>query len=484
MGLFKKKAADAGAAAVDSSDFAAETGTARVGSDGSGLSGGKKDSSFNPTGADAAAAHADQAGDELRPSASGSIGDTLHDAKETTVSGASVAVLILWTIAVTGWTGFQIVQNGLTWGQLERQPFDKPGNPKVPNNGDFGIRNMEIRGLWAIMAVESVLLLAFISLAIGLMWVPYIGACKQHRRARRTKRSFFPWLLTLMLVACAWFKLVTLSSTLNKMNYQGTWCATNDNLDIKYTFNPQSAPAPTCNQTPLATNIRRVMVYAMLTIAFHMLMFFWHQPKGTIGKAYGLLPAALVVALLVLMPVASLMNMYYTQNAFTRNGNFTFTAELIVALIAFITSVWLSLYMGWAIHSLRLIPRFTNTLLACCGKQYEDVYYEKEQDSLRSRSSVSRESSMEEGEAPHKAGRKSYSLRAASKSVLQQYFFMTQLPSVFGFVSPMITFFALGVQNWWIKFDIILGAVLIFIYMLLCGFHRKLMAPSKHRPAF
>lgn len=52
-------------------------------------------------------------------------------------------------------------------------------------------------------------------------------------------------------------------------------------------------------------------------------------------------------------------------------GNFTFSAELIVALIAFITAVWLSLYMGWAIHSLRLIPRFTNTLLGCCGKQYE-----------------------------------------------------------------------------------------------------------------
>jgi hypothetical protein len=50
-------------------------------------------------------------------------------------------------------------------------------------------------------------------------------------------------------------------------------------------------PAPTCQITPLATGIRRVMVYAMLTIAFHMLMFFWHQPKGTIGKMYGLLPA-------------------------------------------------------------------------------------------------------------------------------------------------------------------------------------------------
>lgn len=44
--------------------------------------------------------------------------------------------------------------------------------------------------------------------------------------------------------------------------------------------------------------------------------------------------------------------------------------------------------------------------------------------------------------------RKSYSLRAASKAIVQQYFFMTQLPSVFGFISPMITFFALGVQNW------------------------------------
>jgi hypothetical protein len=29
------------------------------------------------------------------------------------VSGASVAVLILWTIAVTGWTGFQVCRG---WG--------------------------------------------------------------------------------------------------------------------------------------------------------------------------------------------------------------------------------------------------------------------------------------------------------------------------------------------------------------------------------
>lgn len=70
-------------------------------------------------------------------------------------------------------------------------------------------------------------------------------------------------------------------------------------------------------------------------------------------------------------------------------GNFTFTAELIVALIAFITAVWLSLYMGWAIHSLRLIPRFTNTLLACCGKQYEVSVLEKRFTVLRGHANCS-----------------------------------------------------------------------------------------------
>jgi hypothetical protein len=75
----------------------------------------------------------------------------------------------------------------------------------------------------------------------GVLLLLLLVVCCCLQRARRTKRSFFPWLITLALVACAWFKLVTLSSTLNKMAWQGTWCATNDNLDIKYTFNPNSA---------------------------------------------------------------------------------------------------------------------------------------------------------------------------------------------------------------------------------------------------
>jgi hypothetical protein len=43
------------------------------------------------------------------------------------------------------------------------------------------------------------------------------------QRPRRTRRSFLPWFITLVLVGAAWFKLFTLSSVLNKMAYQGTW---------------------------------------------------------------------------------------------------------------------------------------------------------------------------------------------------------------------------------------------------------------------
>ncbi|KAF8058367.1 hypothetical protein HT031_005685 [Scenedesmus sp. PABB004] len=425
----------------------------------------------------------------LSPAASGglapekshhSIGDTLYDAKETTVSGVSVAVLILWTIAVTGWTGFQIVQNSLVWDKLQRLAFPKPGSKLVANNGRPGIDHMEIKALWALVAIECGALIFFLSLAIALMWVPYIGACRAHKRARRTKRSFLPWFVTLVLVAAAWFKLFTLSSVLNKMAYQGSWCATNDNLDIKYTFNPGSAPPPTCRLAPMAGGIRQVMVYAMLTIAFHMLLWFVHQPKGTVGKAYGLLPSVLVVAALVLKPVTSMMNVYYTQSAFVKQGNFTFTAEMIVALIEFITAVWLSLYMGWAIHALRLIPRFTNTLLSCCGKEYEDVYFEREAAEAAAADAAKGGDLEAGGDAKKHRRRKSYALRAAAKSVVMQYYMMTQIPSIFGFVSPMITYFALRVTNWWIVFDIIVGAAFVFIYMLLCAMHRKILSPSKH----
>jgi hypothetical protein len=47
--------------------------------------------------------------------------------------------------------------------------------------------------------------------------VPYISSCRGGERSRRTKRSFFPWACTLLLVGTAWFKLFILSSLMNKL---------------------------------------------------------------------------------------------------------------------------------------------------------------------------------------------------------------------------------------------------------------------------
>jgi hypothetical protein len=90
---------------------------------------------------------------------------------------------------VTGWTGFQIVQNGLVWGKLANLAFPRPGSPLVTNNGSPGISHMELKALWALMAIECVLLVFFVALAISLMWVPYMSACRQ-KRVRFSLHSF------------------------------------------------------------------------------------------------------------------------------------------------------------------------------------------------------------------------------------------------------------------------------------------------------
>jgi hypothetical protein len=80
----------------------------------------------------------------------------------------------------------------------------------------------------------------------------------------------------------------------------------------------------------MAGGIRKAMVFAMLTIGFHMLVFFLHQPKGTFGKLFGLVPAVLVVAALLLKPVTSIMNFYYTQWHFVNRVSGCHYSSLLV----------------------------------------------------------------------------------------------------------------------------------------------------------
>lgn len=399
-------------------------------------------------------------------SGGGGITQSIHAATEASASALSVAALIIWTLAVTAWTAFQVVLNALWYREIRALNL---GGTMVP--GQVGTQfqasgTLEEKALWGIMGIEAGIALVFLGLSVGLMWVPYIRSCRGGTRSRRTKRSFLVWVCTLVLICSAWFKVFVMSSLVNKMQAQGAWCASGENLDLQYTFTPgaQAPEAPGCTPAPFAPAIRMTLVFALLTIGFHMIMYFLHQPRGILGKLFGLVPAVLTVGALLVKPITSIMNWYYTQGHFTQLHNYTFTAEVIVALISFITAVWLSLYMGWAMHSVRLIPRFTNTLLACCGRKHVDVYYESEEQTL---------------DDDIDSGHMSYSLRAAIKSMVQQFYYMVQLPSVFGFVAPMITYFSLGVQNWWIVADILSGAAILIIYMLMCAFHRRLLAPSK-----
>lgn len=401
----------------------------------------------------------------------GGIGQTLYSAKEASASALSVAVLVIWTVAVSGWTGFQVIQNALWYKDIKDLKLGSKPLTDPPQIGDGfqASAELEERALWILLAVEAGLLMTFLALSVSLLWVPYIHSCRGGTRSRRTKRSFFPWACTLLLIGTAWFKLFVLSSLMNKLAAHGYWCSSEDGLDLKYTFRSSAALPEGCDrgsQAYFSTAMRRTLVYSLLTIGFHMLMYFWHQPRSSVGKAFGFIPVVIIIAALLIKPITSLMNWYFTQGYYIqKQHNFTFPGEVIVSLISFMTAVWLSIYMGWAVHSVRLVPRFTNTLLACCGRRYTDVYYEHEKSELQA-------------EAQRK-GRTSYSLRAAIKSFVSQFFYMVQLPAVFGFVSPMITYFSIGVTNWYIKADIIAGAAILAIYMLMCVFHRALLAPSK-----
>lgn len=75
----------------------------------------------------------------------------------------------------------QVVQNALVWSRLQNQPFSRPPNAQIPNNGYQGIDRLELKALWAIVAIESGLVVFFVALAIALMWVPCISACRQHK---------------------------------------------------------------------------------------------------------------------------------------------------------------------------------------------------------------------------------------------------------------------------------------------------------------
>ena len=150
--------------------------------------------------------------------------------------------------------------------------------------------------------------MSFFSLSLALLWVPYISSCRGGARSRRTKRTFLPWFCTLLLVGTAWFKLFAMTSLMNKMKGHGLWCSTTEYLDLKYAFtNAPAEKVPNCSPVWFQGSIRQTLVYAVITVGFHMLMYFARQPRSAVGKLFGLLPVCLIVGLLIVKPITSLM---------------------------------------------------------------------------------------------------------------------------------------------------------------------------------
>jgi hypothetical protein len=76
----------------------------------------------------------------------------------------------------------QIVWDALAWNKLSGLDFNRRAStPEQTLIGYPGIDTMELKALWALVAIESVLLVFFIVFSIVLLWLPWIGACRQKR---------------------------------------------------------------------------------------------------------------------------------------------------------------------------------------------------------------------------------------------------------------------------------------------------------------
>jgi hypothetical protein len=68
---------------------------------------------------------------------------------------------------------------------------------------------------------------------------------------------------------------------------QGYWCSSEDGLDLKYTFRSSAALPEGCDrgsQAYFSTAMRRTLVYSLLTIGFHMLMWVQAGAEGFQGR--------------------------------------------------------------------------------------------------------------------------------------------------------------------------------------------------------
>ena len=224
--------------------------------------------------------------------------------------------------------------------------------------------------------------------------------------------------------------------------------------------------------------IKFAIIIAITQVAFNTIIFFSREPKRIVPKALAFVPAVILTALLWMKPVTSMMLFSLSQDYFVSQGDFRFAAEMIITLVSMVLAIVLSLMMAYVLTDVRLIGRLVNRPLSWCGlsrPEYSSKLASEEAEAARAAAEAGDTGDGQRGgfwsrlrpvRPPHRP-RKPLTIRRAVKIVILQLYYLGQLPIVFGLVAPIVVYVSLGIWNFWVAIDLIVGAALTLIVILI-----------------
>ncbi|KAI8471139.1 MAG: hypothetical protein J3K34DRAFT_520767 [Monoraphidium minutum] len=422
-----------------------------------------------------------------------------------------LAFILLHLAAVLAVAIYQAVVDLEMLGALRHLPAARP--PAPPGGGDASPAP-EARVFWILTIISLIAAAAFAAGSV-LLWVAGQAAVLRLRRGfRRRGVHLIVWLPTVVVALADFIKLIVLQSVINKLRWQGAWCSLpSEPAEIRqeqafssqpvYTFEAARVEAgrgttdtPPCQTSGLAQQVRLAIITALVSVGLHTLLLFAREPRRVLPKLLGLLPAAVLTALLWIKPVTAMMVWAFAQRYYTDRGNFNLAAEAIVALVALALALGFSLTMGLVLAELGLVGRLVSRPLALCGCGPPAYMDEPSTGGTggpgrgAAAAAPTHTGDVEGGEPKPPARRRGWpaalggrggaaaprgaprSLRRGARVAALQVVLLGQLPIVFGLLAPVVLVASLGVWNFWVALDLVVGAALLALLLGLCLLQR------------
>lgn len=448
---------------------------------------------------------------------------TAAAAKPTSRTGLIVLLVfaLLHFMVVVGLAVGGIVTQASFAGQLNQLVFDEPA---VAGSAWVG---SSITAMWVVVAVECVLVVLFVFLEIKSTIMSYITAVRKRSRVSPTAHQeilAFVWPVIALLILLAWFAMGVIATALNKMAYQGLWCDTGKvEQDLFGFFGGIPSASPDCTESGAVSTAYVALGFGIISVMLNTVLAFIYQPIGTSAKLAALVPAILLAAILLLFPVAMLELVFQVQRYFYLQGVFTWEPELVVALIAWILATLLSLFLAYAVMRLRLLPRISRNVLQSFGKQVPldmaelkemeatagkgigegvpadietgmkgDAFPDTSADQNKKKKKVSFRLGGSKKEDKDKADAAAAAASAAAAAgqpppkrperfmlvtslrlVAMQFQFVAQLPTVFGFLAPVLALSSLKITSAWSYICLGLSCGLALLFAVGCWYQRR-----------